>query len=80
MIFEVSDDVRRQAGKCLHDQRCLEIGPEQVCAVEGTATDGVLFVVPREGRWGSCPYQYPFGRGCSCTCPVRHELHKRYGF
>ena len=79
MSFEVSDDARRQAGKCCHDQRCREIGREQVCAVERAVANSVLFVVPREGSRGSCPCQYPFGGGCFCTCPVRHELHKRYG-
>jgi hypothetical protein len=53
---------------------CSEDMP--MCPVEIHIEKSVLFV--KAPHNALCPYKMHFGTNYICTCPVRHEISKRY--
>jgi hypothetical protein len=76
MTREVSEEARQKAEKCQHGYACLSDHKSPRCAVRSSVR-GVLFVNDRAAD--HCPYGMSFGYSHICTCPVRWEIHNRYG-
>jgi hypothetical protein len=76
MTREVSKEARQKADKCHHGLACLSNHESPRCAVRSTVR-GVLFV--KNTAADHCPYGMSFGYSHICTCPVRWEIHDRYG-
>lgn len=77
MDITISEEILKKATKCDKDCRCLSSGGKDVCKVISSVGPEVKFI-DCTGK-ESCPYCLPFGNGFMCTCPVRLELHNKYG-
>ncbi len=83
MLFQISDEARRQATECASALLCLAGSKSPMCgekspichvdrAIEGFG----LFVRTTKH---ACPYKISFGYSYICRCPVRYEIYERYG-
>lgn len=76
MAKEVSREARQKAEKCQRGFVCLSDGETPCCPVRSSVR-GVLFV--KNVAAHHCPYGMSFGYSHICSCPVRWEIHDRYG-
>jgi hypothetical protein len=78
MTIIESDDVVNQTTKCKMDFACLSGRFDHLCEVEqAIGSRPVLFL--SQGEQPLCHYNYRFGDGQMCSCPVRLELYRHYG-
>ena len=78
MAYAVAEEIRLAASKCWADFACLNGNGHCVCPVERVISERYVFVKPKNCI--ECPYRIPFGSASHvCACPVRNELHRRYG-
>jgi hypothetical protein len=78
MDFTIPEDILSNTTKCWKRFSCLHAGKDRNPCPATDNVNGVLFV-DHSGPW-SCAYVMSFGRAQTCTCPVRKEIHARYGF
>lgn len=65
-----------KAVSCPNNHSCLSAKTRKVCKVIDSS-GATVFV---KGETCQCPYRLSFGVSHKlCTCPVRGELHRRYG-
>ncbi len=76
MDFRVSDEAQRIARDCAKGFSCLRKEGKDLCPVELAIGGKVHFV--RCLNDGHCSYQYSFGNGFICGCPVRKEIFNKY--
>jgi len=77
MGYVVDEETIKGTTKCLWNFACLGDTGFKPCEVCAAAGGEVLFVAcPKED---ACSYRLPFGNSWICTCPVRKELHVKYG-
>lgn len=74
--LEVSEETRQDTDKCWQSFACLSEDKHQLCRVR-EYVGGVLFVEKNGQTY--CPYDVTFGYSHICSCPVRGEIHKKYG-
>ena len=82
MVFVVKDRIKNEADKCPRSFACLataECDGRPMCEVEEVNGRSFLTLKARECIL-SCPYRVPLGRRQICTCPVRAEIHRKYGW
>lgn len=77
MPFTVTPEALKQADKCPNAFSCLNDSEYPVCGVFGEPTTGVLVTFCPQNS--PCPYCQSKGIQGFCVCPVRIELHKKYG-
>lgn len=75
-IFEVGEEVRKQADRCPRGQRCLQGKEEIRCPVSDCVGDKVFFIAGDPGK--ACKYCNTFGHSCYCSCPLRQELYRKF--
>jgi hypothetical protein len=65
-----------KASSCPHNFACLSASTRKICRVVDSS--GASVFVKSDVQ--QCPYRLSFGVSHKlCTCPVRCELHARYG-
>jgi len=76
---EVSQEALQEAEECPRGHACLTDGDEKrpLCGVIRLLSERVAVVEMDATR--DCPYETRFANAWMCICPVRCELHKRYG-
>ncbi|MBN2178603.1 MAG: hypothetical protein JW743_04175 [Deltaproteobacteria bacterium] len=77
MNREVSPVVLEKTDRCPRGMKCLKKGEKPVCEVE-RLIDGAGAFLKSDGV-DICPYKMSFGSAYVCNCPIRYELHKKYG-
>lgn len=77
MLFQVSEEIRQSADRCIQNQSCLSEKGRGLCEVESLLSDRMLFVKP-EDKCAYCNYSLRYGHSTICSCPVRGELYRRY--
>jgi len=78
MKYTVSDEIRKQATKCVHGYSCLEngtCGMYPMCKPLSSIDSPLLRI--DENDFFDCRYRYSFGYGEICRCPVRKEIRKQ---
>jgi len=73
---EISEDLLKKTTRCKKDFSCLS-GERKLCRVELCVDDKIHFIKCVSNE--PCGYKIPFGYSFVCICPVRKELHNRYG-
>jgi len=79
-LYEIEEEVVRRAYLCPRDHVCLTGKDGLYCKVTDLmkgSSDEAILVDCRKGI--VCPYLKAFGKTHVCGCPVRREIHKRYG-
>jgi hypothetical protein len=77
--LNVSEETRARACDCPHDHACLSAETRSCCSVVDSVGNAVFVDIHRSGH-ESCPYRVSFGaKHRLCTCPLRNEIHARYG-
>jgi len=76
MELEVSEEVLEKTDKCWHAYKCLAGTRNGMCPARDRI-GSILFVEKADPSY--CPYHVTFGYSDVCTCPVRREIHARYG-
>lgn len=74
--INLPSEVLDQATKCLKHQCCLRSKERDVCDVDYSVHDDVVFIRSRE--MSPCFYYNCFGTSHFCACPVRKKLHFYY--
>jgi hypothetical protein len=77
MSYTINEEILENTINCKKNMQCLSDGKSPECKIEMPVGANVAFI--KEKGPDSCPYMLSFGYGYICTCPIRHELHKRYG-
>jgi hypothetical protein len=62
--------------RCEYGHACLSDPSHRICEIERTVSAEIDFVQELKHQ---CPYYASLGEGIICYCPVRHELHQRFG-
>ncbi len=76
MVFKIDEDVLKNTTKCKKNFSCLT-GETNICRVELCVANKIHFIKCVDNL--PCGYRIPFGYSYVCICPVRKELHNRYG-
>jgi hypothetical protein len=64
------------ATKCLKGHSCLKARNRDLCEVDYSVQESVIFIKSRE--MGPCFYYNCFGSSPFCACPVRKKLYLLY--
>ena len=74
--FTVSPEIEERAVRCRNGHACLHDPDYVLC---GTAVDEEQGArILRCDHATDCPYSSQFGEQRVCTCPVRHEIGRKY--
>lgn len=76
MDLKIDEEILKKTTRCKKNFSCLS-GERSLCNIELCVNEKIHFIKCVSGE--SCNYRIPFGYSFVCTCPVRKELHKRYG-
>ncbi len=74
--IKINEEILKNTTRCKKDYSCLS-GERSLCMIE-LSVDGKIHFI-RCVNNEPCSYRVPFGYSFVCTCPVRKELHNRYG-
>jgi hypothetical protein len=78
MTITIAEDILKRTTKCNKMFDCLSGRMHDMCEAERfLGSNGVLQIQLKNGN--SCGYHVRLDDLDFCTCPVRIELHKRYG-
>lgn len=75
-VLTFPEEILEQAVKCLKDHSCLNGQRRDVCEVDYSVQDGVVFIKEREMT--PCFYYNCFGNSHFCACPVRKKIFLEY--
>jgi len=75
--FKVSDNISHAAVKCQKNRACLSDPDYVLCGTTVDVDDAARVLRCTEET--DCRYSSKFGGRRVCTCPVRHEMAKKYG-
>ena len=82
MTYDIDDDTLAKAHKCGKGHACLD-GDEDCLSpvIRRFAGKDSKHAYVQCGRYKSCSYKIAFGTDINpvCSCPVRMEIHRRYG-
>ena len=75
MFYEISDDIRKCTGRCVHHFQCLKKGGA-ICPISEVREKTFIVKGPKHLL---CSYFLSYGDIFYCLCPTRQELYTRHG-
>lgn len=81
MKYRVAKRIRNETTDCPHGFSCITTGlcgDHALCAVASSGGSRCLTLESHTCVL-DCSYRVPLGRRQVCTCPVRAEIHRKYG-
>ena len=76
--FDIDAEIVATAEKCLDCHACLEDPAFELCRIDFVDDEsGVMVIFGDQCR--DCGYGQGFGNGALCLCPIRKEIHRKYG-
>ncbi|MCU7812758.1 MAG: hypothetical protein KZQ77_16250 [Candidatus Thiodiazotropha sp. (ex Notomyrtea botanica)] len=76
--FDIDPEVVAEAIQCLDCHACLEDPEFNLCKIDFVDDESTVMIIFGE-QCRDCGYGPGFGDGTICLCPVRKEIHKKYG-
>lgn len=77
MVKRVEEKTVNETLHCEKNFACLKNDKHVCCKVENCINNEVHFIDCAVNF--NCSYKMSFGHSYFCTCPVRKEIHKKYG-
>jgi hypothetical protein len=74
--YNIPLETLMEAKKCSKHHACLTDEAYQLCGIKLSSEHHARLVC---GRGADCPYSSSLGNKVVCTCPVRHEIFRKYG-
>ena len=75
MALKISQEIIDQTTECDKDFSCLVNNSEPSCKISACIKNAHFI----EKLDRLCPYYIEYGHQYLCTCPVRKEIHRKYG-